>query len=132
MSRRLVVLVSAIFLGACASAPKVVVDPRSIGNEAKYRTDMHECHQLALTYDKRESTAGTTAVAGAAGGVTVAGVATAVSGAVFPPAIPFIVAGAAAAGTLGGGLTKMSETESRERILAACLTDRGYRAYSPH
>lgn len=132
MNQCLAALLAAAALAGCASAPKVVVDPRSIASEPQYRTDMAECHHLALTYDKRDSTTGTTVVAGAVGGATVAGVATAVSGAVFPPAIPFIVAGAAAAGTLGGGLSKMGETESRERILAACLNDRGYRAYSPH
>jgi len=121
-----------LVLTGCASAPQVVVDPRSISSEAKYRIDMSECHQIALSYDLSKETTQNAAVAGAAGGVAVAGVATAIAGAVFAPAVPFIAAGALGAGTLGGGLTKSGETASREKIFAACLSDRGYRAYSPH
>lgn len=121
-----------IALFGCASAPQVVVDPRSIESEALYRRDMAECHKLATSYSKQDAATGNAAIGATVGGVTVAGVAVAAAGAVFAPAIPFIVAGAAAGGTLGGGSTKMSETASREKILAACLTDRGYRAYSPN
>ncbi len=118
-------------LYGCSTAPQVVVDPRSIKSEEEYRRDMGECHKLALSYDKSDSTTGNAVVGAAAGGVTVAGIATAVAGAVFAPAIPFIAAGAAAGGTLGGGLSKGGETASREKIMAECMVDRGYRAYSP-
>lgn len=129
---RVILVLAICVVSACASAPQVVVDPRSIKNESTYQQDMTECHQLALSYDKSTATATNTVIAGTAGGTAVAGVATAISGAVFAPAIPFIAAGAIAAGTLGGGLTKSGETASREKILAECLTDRGYRAYSPN
>ena len=66
----------------------------------------------------------------AAGGAAVAGVATAVAGAVFAPAIPFILAGSAAGGALMGGSAKKKETAAREAILAQCMTDRGYKAYT--
>lgn len=115
----------------CASAPQVVIDPKSISNEAKYQRDMDECHSIARTYDLSQSTTKNAVVGGAVGGVAVAGVATAIAGAVFWPAIPFIAAGAAAGGLAGGGITKSGETTAREKILADCLTDRGYKTYRP-
>lgn len=124
-------LVALLVLG-CASAPQVVVDPRSISNEAKYQKDMDECHSIARTYDLNDTTTKNAVVGAAAGGVAVAGVATAVAGAIFWPAIPFIVAGATAGGLAGGGLTKSGETTAREKILADCLTERGYKVYRPN
>ena len=65
------------------------------------------------------------ALGAAAGAVGVAGIATAIAGAVFLPAIPFIIAG----GVAGGGMTKQKENEARENILSNCLTERGYKAF---
>lgn len=114
----------------CAAGPQIAVDPKSIKDSAKYEGDMSECTAVATSYDLGSSTA-KSAVAGAAvGGVAVAGIATAIAGAVFLPAIPFIVAGAAAGGGLSGGLSKQKETAAREKILAECMTERGYRAYT--
>lgn len=128
-------LIGAIIYGSllsgCASAPQVVIDPRSINSEAKYQKDMNECHSIARSYDLSDSTNRNAIIGASAGGVAVAGVATAVAGAVFLPAVPFIVAGATAGGIAGGGLTKSGETTSREKILADCMTDRGYKAYRP-
>lgn len=118
-------------LVGCAGQPQVVIDPRSIQSEAQYRKDMDECHAIARTYDLSGNTARNAALGATAGGVAVAGVAVAIAGAVFLPAVPFIAAGAAAGGTTGGGLTKSGETAAREKILADCLTDRGYKAYRP-
>lgn len=120
-----------LLLSGCASAPQVVVDPRSISSEAKYQKDMDECHSIARSYNLSDTTTKNAAVGAAAGGVAVAGVATAVAGAVFWPAIPFIVAGTVAGGVAGGGLTKSGETSARENILADCLSDRGYKTYRP-
>ena len=76
------------------------------------------------------SDVGTNAALGAtAGAVGVAGIATAVAGAIFAPAIPFIVAGGAMGGGVTGGMTKQKETEARESILAQCLSERGYKAF---
>lgn len=110
---------------------KVAVDPVSITDQTKYQTDMAECRKVAETYDLTGTTVTTGVIAGAAGGATVAGVAMAVAGGLFPPAIPFILAGAAAAGAGGVGWTKSKEKEAREKILAACLNERGYKAYPP-
>lgn len=128
-SSRYAALTMILMLHGCATTPQVVIDPSSITSEAKYQKDMDQCHTIARTYDLSDSTTANAAVGAIAGGLTVAGVATAVAGAVFAPAIPFIVAGATAGGLLGGGLTKSGETAARERILADCMRDRGYKAY---
>jgi hypothetical protein len=60
----------------------------------------------------------------------VAGIATAVAGAVFWPAIPFIIAGSAVGGGAMAGHSKQKESKAREDILASCMTDRGYKAYT--
>lgn len=112
------------------SGMKVAVDPMSIQDQTKFKADQAECLRVAETYDLTGTTVTTGVIAGAAGGVTVAGVAMVVAGGLFPPAIPFIVAGAAAAGAGGVGWTKSKEKEAREKIMAACLNERGYKAYS--
>ena len=117
---------------ACASNPQVVVDPKSIKSELAYQRDMDDCHQIARTYDLSNASTQNALLGATGGGLAVAGIATAVAGAVFLPALPFIAAGATAGGLTGGGLTKSSETTAREKILAECLKDRGYKAYSPN
>jgi len=127
-----VFLVSVIaIIAGCSSAPRVVVDPKSIVDGTKYRGDLNECTNLANSYDLDDKTAKNAALGAAAGGVAVAGVATAVAGAIFWPAIPFIVAGTLLGGGAAGGMTNAEQTKARERILADCLTDRGYKAYRP-
>jgi hypothetical protein len=121
-----------MLVNACASGPRIVVDPKSIADSSKYKVDLSECTQIAKTYDLSGNTAANAAVGAAAGGAAVAGVATAVAGAVFLPAIPFIIAGALAGGGALGGHAKQKETKAREAILQQCMTDRGYRAYTTH
>lgn len=118
-------------LGACASAPQVAIDPKSITDTVKYQKDMDECKAVAASYDLSEGVGKNAAAGAAVGAATVAGIATAVAGAVFAPAIPFILAGGAVGGAAGGGMTKSSETQARESILAECMTERGYKAYKP-
>ena len=109
-------------VAGCSSAPKVVVDPKSIVDGTKYRGDLNECTNLANSYDLGDKTAKTAALGAAAGGVVVAGVATAIAGAIFWPAIPFIAAGTLLGGGTAGGITNSDQTKARERILADCLT----------
>lgn len=123
-------LLISIALAGCASAPQVVVDPKSITSEATYQKDMDECHRIAKSYDLSDTKTKNALLGAAGGGLVVAGVATAVAGAIFLPALPFIAAGATAGGLAGGGLTKSGETSAREKILAQCLKDRGYKTYS--
>ena len=128
MNKFLLLIVGSVLVG-CASAPQIAVDPKTITDMAKYQKDMDECKAVAATYDLSEGAGKNAAIGATAGAVTVAGIATAVAGAVFAPAIPFIVAGGAVGGTAGAGMTKSSETAARESILAECMTERGYKAY---
>lgn len=121
-------LVFAILSG-CASKPQIAVDPRTIPNKAKYEQDVNECTAVAENYDLTEGTAKTAIVGAAAGGGIAAGVATAIAGAIFWPAIPFIAGGALVVGTGSGGVVKVKEADARETILSDCMTERGYKTY---
>ena len=66
----------------------------------------------------------------AVGGTAVAGVATAAAGAVFAPAIPFIVAGSLAGGGLWGASSSKEEQIAREHVMTQCLRGKGYEVYS--
>ena len=116
-------------ISGCASSVVVAVDPASITDKAKFDQDYKLCQDVAKTYDLSSDTTTNAAMGAAAGAVGVAGVATAVAGAIFWPAIPFIIAGGAAGGGVSGGLTKQKESEARESILSSCLTERGYKAF---
>ena len=118
-----------LILSGCASSVTVAVDPGSIKDKAKFDSDYKLCQDVARTYDLSDDTGKNAALGAAAGAVGVAGIATAVAGAVFLPAIPFIIAGGVAGGGLGGGVTKQKENEARENILSSCLTERGYKAF---
>ena len=118
-----------LFLNGCASSVNVAVDPGSIKDKQKFDEDYKLCQDVAKTYDLSTDTGINAALGTAAGAVGVAGIATAIAGAVFWPAIPFIIAGGAAGGGLGGGLTKQKENEARENILTSCLSERGYKAF---
>ena len=118
-----------IFISGCASSVTVAVDPGSIKDKAKFDSDYKLCQDVARTYDLSDDTGKNAFLGAAAGAVGVAGIATAIAGAVFLPAIPFIIAGGVAGGGLGGGVTKQKENEARENILSNCLTERGYKAF---
>lgn len=118
-----------MLLVGCAAKPQVIIDKTVINDQQKYQRDFDECKNVAAQYDLTEETAGSSIIGASVGGATVAGIATAVAGAVFAPAIPFIVAGAAAGGTLGGGTSQSTEYRARERIMNECLQRRGYSVY---
>ena len=116
-------------LAACASTPQIIVDPSSISDQKKYEVDASECLEIARTFDLSGAT-GAKVVSGALiGGGAVAGIATAVAGAVFAPAVPFIVAGGLAGGGLWGASSSKEERKAREKIMVQCLNDRGYKSY---
>ena len=125
----ILILTTIIFQG-CSTTLNVAVDPGSITDRIKYNNDHDTCRKVAETYDLSGDTTKNAAVGVAAGAIGVAGIATAVAGAVFWPAIPFIIAGGVAGGATGGGMTKSKETSAREKIMAECLTQRGYKAFS--
>lgn len=74
---------------------------------------MNECTNLANSFNLDDKTAKNTALGAAPGGVTVAGVATAVAGAIFWLAIPFIAAGMMLCGGAAGGITNLDQTKTR-------------------
>ena len=122
-------LTATAMIAGCASSVNVAVDPASINDRAKFQDDYKVCQEIAKTYDLSQDTGANAVMGAAAGAIGIAGVATAIAGAIFAPAIPFIIAGGAAGGGLAGGMTKKKESEARENILAGCLSDRGYRAF---
>lgn len=126
------VIVSVFGVTGCAPSPQIAIDPNSIKDKAQHQKDLSECKKVAETYDLGKTTGENVVVGAAAGGATVAGVATAIAGAVFAPAIPFIVAGSVAGASVGGGATQMKESAAREKILGDCMTERGYKIYTAH
>ena len=127
----LVVMVAILTLvSACtSSAPRIAVDPSSIKDQATYDKDYEGCLNLAKTIDISDEKM-MKAIGGAAiGTAAVAGIATAVAGAVFAPAIPFIIAGGLAGGGLWGSSASKEEKQAREGVLTGCLRDKGYKVY---
>ena len=116
---------------SCASnKPFLVVDPDSVADQDRLEVDTEQCIQIAEQYDLSGEVAGK-AVAGAAiGAAGVAGIATAVAGAVFAPAIPFILAGGAAGGGIWGANVSKEEQKVRDKVLGDCMIDRGYKVYT--
>ena len=110
----------------CSSA-NLVVDPASIKDPDKYVQDMKDCENISKQYDL---TADVTRGAVVGAGVGIGGVAAilATGGLYLLPA-GIALAGGGGAG-IGAGMSKSKERQARETIQAACLTDRGYKAYS--
>jgi len=125
------ILVGSALLVGCTNTSKlqVVVDPASVVDKPKYDADAAACIEIAKNYDLGGQAAGNAAVAAVASGGAVAGVATAVAGAVFAPAIPFIIAGSLLGGGVAGDRVNKKELAAREKILTECLKDRGYKVY---
>jgi len=131
MFTKIIALLSAVALvSACtSSAPRIAVDPSSISNQAEYDKDFEGCFNLAKTVDLSGEKVSKTIAGAAIGTAAVAGIATAVAGAIFAPAIPFMIAGGAAGGGLWGNSASKEEKQAREAILVQCLSDKGYKVY---
>jgi hypothetical protein len=126
----LTLLVVALVSGCSSSSPRLAVDPSTIKSQEEYDKDYDSCLALAKTIDLSDETA-MKAVGGAVmGAAAVGGVATAVAGAIFAPAIPFMIAGAAAGGGLWGSSVSKEEKSAREGVLAGCLRNKGYQVYT--
>ncbi len=125
------VVVGVALLAGCTNTSKlqVVVDPASVVDKPKYDADAAQCIEIAKNYDLTGQAAGNAAVAAVASGGAVAGIATAVAGAVFAPAIPFIIAGSLLGGGVAVDRVNKKELAAREKILPECLKDRGYKVY---
>ena len=124
-------IVLIFLLISCASRePLLVVDPTSVKDADKVVIDREECLQIAASFDMSNETAAKSVGGVLLGGGAVAGAAALAFGAVFAPAIPFIIAGGAAGGGLWGSAATKEEKIIKERILKECMEDRGYKVYS--
>ena len=122
-------MIAFVIGGWTSKSPKIAVDPSSIKDQAVYDKDFESCLGLAKTIDISDEKL-MKAIGGAAiGTAAVAGVATAVAGAVFAPAIPFMIAGGLAGGGLWGASASKEEQAARESVLVGCLSDKGYKVY---
>jgi len=128
----LVTILSIFYLTGCSSnEPRVVTDMTKIKDRQKFKYDKEQCIKIAKEIDL-SSEAAEKALGGAAlGAGAVAGSAALVYGAVFAPAIPFILAGGLAGGGLADNSVSEEEEDARNSILAQCMTDRGYKVYTP-
>ena len=126
----IVATVTFALVSACtSSAPRIAVDPSTISDQATYDKDYESCLSLAKTIDISDEKM-MKAIGGAAiGTAAVAGIATAVAGAIFAPAIPFMIAGGMAGGGLWGASVSKEEKQARESVLTGCLRDKGYKVY---
>ena len=120
-----------LFLASCASRePTLIVDPASVKDSDKVVQDREECFQIAANIDMSDEAIAKGVGGALLGGGAVAGAAALAYGAVFAPAIPFIIAGGAAGGGLWGASATKEEKAIKDRILKECMEDRGYRVYS--
>ena len=82
------VVATLLVLGGCSSAPRIVVNQSTVTDSAKYDADFEACYTIAKSFDLNDEKA-LKGIAGAAiGGTAVAGVATAVAGAVLLQPFP--------------------------------------------
>ncbi len=120
-----------LLLASCASRePTLIVDPASVKDSDKVVRDREECFQIAANIDMSDEAVAKGVGGALLGGGAVAGAAALTFGAVFAPAIPFIIAGGAAGGGLWGASATKEEKAIKDRILKECMEDRGYRVYS--
>jgi len=120
-----------LFLFSCATTePLMVVDPASVKDATQVVVDRDECTAIAANIDMSKEASGKAFAGGLLGAGAVAGTASLVFGAVFAPAIPFILVGGGAAGGLWGSSVTKEEKRVKDKILKECMIDRGYRVYS--
>ena len=124
------ILIIPLLYSCATSSPMFVVDPNSVENEEKVVIDREECYQIAANIDMGDEVTGKAIGGAVLGSAGVAGVAALAYGAVFAPAIPFIVAGGAAGGTLWGKSASDKEKKFRNNIMQQCMEKRGYTIYS--
>ena len=116
-----------LILQSCASKPKIAVDPSSIKDVAKYDIDVEECRAVSLNYDSSDAVAKSAAV-GAVGTLFTAVAVLASGGLYLLPAGAAVAGGTGAA--VGGGMASKKQNAAQEKIWAACMVDRGYKAYT--
>ena len=129
-SQTLAIILSILIITACtSSAPRIAVDPSSIQDQAVYAEDFDGCLALAKTIDITDEKLMKSVGGALIGTAAVGGVATAVAGAIFAPAIPFMIAGGLTGGGVWGSSVSKEERQARESVLVGCLSDKGYKVY---
>ena len=129
MKIKLISICILLTYGCTSSSPRIAVDPSSISDQDEYNKAYDSCINLAMTIDLNNEQSAKTLAGAATGAAVVGGVAMAVAGAIFAPAIPFIIAGAAAGGGVMGDSVAKEEKNARESVLVDCLSNKGYKVY---
>ena len=124
--KQILFIFSLISVIAC-SEKNIVVDPGSIKDTDKYVRDMKECDLISKQYDLSSNKLSSGAV-GAGIGVGTAAAVLATGGMYLLPAGVALTAGTGAG--VGAAMSNSKERKARENIMAACLQERGYKAYS--
>ena len=127
MFRKLILLLMLSLMMSNCSGPQMVVDPVSIIDEEKYKNDLEECELLSEQYDLSKATVTSGAVGAGIGHVAATTLLGTVGAIIFPGGVAIATAGGAGVGL---GISKSKENKAREVILAECMKDRGYKAYS--
>ena len=107
-----------------------VVDPNSVEDPDQVVIDREECFVIAAKIDMGDEVVGKAVGGAVLGSAGVAGLAALAYGAVFAPAIPFIVAGGVAGGSLWGKSASDEEKKFRNNIMQQCMEKRGYTIYT--
>ena len=118
-------------LYSCAtSSPMFVVDPYSVEDPDQVVIDREECYVIAANIDMGDEVIGKAFGGAVLGSAGVAGLAALAYGAVFAPAVPFIIAGGVAGGSLWGKSASDEEKKFRNNIMQQCMEKRGYTIYT--
>ena len=127
-----ILILSVFYLTGCASNElRVVADMTKVKDMEKFKYDKEQCIKIAKEIDFSNEATAKTLGGAALGAGAVSGAAALVYGAVFLPAIPFIIAGGLAGGGLGESSVSEEQEDARNSILSQCMTDRGYKVYTP-
>jgi len=122
-----VLVLCLVFAVACASDPKITVDPKSVSDMNQYQDDLKECKEIAMKFDNKDAQGKSALLGGAAAvGTTTAILAT--GGLYLLPAGAALFGGGGAA--IGSGISKSKQNDARQKIWAECMNKRGYEAYT--
>ena len=118
-------------LAGCSSKMRSIIDDTKVSDFQKMDRDVADCVHFASTIDLTDEKLVRGSIAGASIAGGVAGVAMAVAGGVYAPAMPFIAAGAVLGLSAGIAKGEIDEKQAREYIYSQCLMSRGYTVFTP-
>ena len=129
-ARRYAPFFAALFMAACTYHPDVTFDTSRIEDVSKFHKDKAYCEGLTKRINLTGHARAVSVLSAAAGGLTVAGIASAIYGQVNPQAMPFILGAAFIGATLGSDIVYRKEQRQKTKLLSQCMCERGYRVYS--